>query len=391
MITFRITSIDGDTHFYDFGDGTINIGRAMQNQIRLGTTLQSHRKRTSRIHARITTKGKKVYIEDLNSKNGTWVNHQKITSLTEFVIGARVSLGDYIITRSPSPKKKEKLGKLHSVLEKNFYNDFGQLKENSYEIQEMLHKTKLIEESRKAFRKQNRTKINDGFFLNPGTKRLAESFTNCSLCTAAAIAREGHPYPWTARTVYLDIGGTLETLNPNASLARAFVFYYRNQKIDFSTVERGLNVEGSSGDQAVKDQVAGLKKWCDTKTPCLGILKGDMAGVLKQMNSQPNHRAFAVFIRSTTSAHWIYAYKGRGQLTFVDFQTDRTEWLDSAPTFHSGPIAPDGYEITKFEGWKMTALIYKASRLRTRFRFISYAKAKKNEVLDDSCFDNFDF
>ena len=55
-------------------------------------------KRLSRMHARITTQGPDVWIEDLGSKNGTFVNGTKIQDKTQINRGDAVKLGDLEMT-----------------------------------------------------------------------------------------------------------------------------------------------------------------------------------------------------------------------------------------------------------------------------------------------------
>lgn len=58
----------------------------------------------SRKHARITVRPEGIVIEDLGSKNGTWVRRQKIDGPTELRDGDRIRLADVtIVFRAPPP------------------------------------------------------------------------------------------------------------------------------------------------------------------------------------------------------------------------------------------------------------------------------------------------
>lgn len=55
-------------------------------------------KRASRDHARILFERHKVWVEDLGSANGTWINDERITSPRELRDGDRLSIGDTALT-----------------------------------------------------------------------------------------------------------------------------------------------------------------------------------------------------------------------------------------------------------------------------------------------------
>jgi ABC-type multidrug transport system ATPase subunit/pSer/pThr/pTyr-binding forkhead associated (FHA) protein len=69
----------------------IRIGRAEDNDIviKLPTI--------SRYHARIIKEGGKLYIEDLGSTNGTFVNGKRVYGKVEILPGSKISLGSYIL------------------------------------------------------------------------------------------------------------------------------------------------------------------------------------------------------------------------------------------------------------------------------------------------------
>ena len=71
--------------------GVITIGRADDNDIviKLPTI--------SKYHARIIKEGNKLYIEDLNSLNGTFVNGERVYGKVEIEPGSKISLGSHIL------------------------------------------------------------------------------------------------------------------------------------------------------------------------------------------------------------------------------------------------------------------------------------------------------
>ncbi|MBC8229762.1 FHA domain-containing protein [bacterium] len=71
----------------------ITIGRGLNAQIRL---LNSSGE-LSRIHAKLEAREGDVYIIDLNSINGTYVDGKKITGIHKLSIGSTVKLGDIVI------------------------------------------------------------------------------------------------------------------------------------------------------------------------------------------------------------------------------------------------------------------------------------------------------
>jgi len=73
-------------------DGTADIGRGQSVKIRLTDT------EISRRHARLITKGGKVYVEDLGSTNGTFVNGQPV-STRELVDGDKIQVGTTTILK----------------------------------------------------------------------------------------------------------------------------------------------------------------------------------------------------------------------------------------------------------------------------------------------------
>ena len=69
-------------------------------------TIQIDSQVVARLHVRIMWKDKKVFIEDLKSSNGTYVNGRQITKETILSHGDQISLGQEIFLEflTPSPK-----------------------------------------------------------------------------------------------------------------------------------------------------------------------------------------------------------------------------------------------------------------------------------------------
>jgi DNA-binding response OmpR family regulator len=68
------------------------IGRGVENDIVIVS------KRVSREHARIRREGRKLFLEDLGSTNGTYLNDQRIQSPVILRDGDRITVGDMVFT-----------------------------------------------------------------------------------------------------------------------------------------------------------------------------------------------------------------------------------------------------------------------------------------------------
>jgi adenylate cyclase len=85
---------DGSTRNYPVEKPVIKIGRASDNDIVLASADRS----VSRWHAAITSNGDgSVFVEDLNSSNGTLLNGRAINAPSRFTTGDIVSLGEFRI------------------------------------------------------------------------------------------------------------------------------------------------------------------------------------------------------------------------------------------------------------------------------------------------------
>ncbi|MFH1706871.1 MAG: FHA domain-containing protein [Planctomycetota bacterium] len=89
---YRIKVQDRD---YVIEKGLVILGRGKE------ADLQVHSKSLSRLHARIVLEGDRLTIDDLASKNGTFVNNTRITASTAITAGDAVRLADLAVTITP--------------------------------------------------------------------------------------------------------------------------------------------------------------------------------------------------------------------------------------------------------------------------------------------------
>jgi DNA-binding winged helix-turn-helix (wHTH) protein len=74
---------------YPLSDGENLIGRGEECGVRLVSS------KVSRVHARVRILDGKTTVEDLGSKNGTWVNGERREGLTELTDGDEVTFGTF--------------------------------------------------------------------------------------------------------------------------------------------------------------------------------------------------------------------------------------------------------------------------------------------------------
>ncbi len=99
-IHLKIIPTQGSAYDFEFSGQSLLIGRSSS------ADLVIEDESMSRKHARLYREGGQVYIEDLGSQNGTWVNSRKITQPTPAPAGALIRLSNTLITtgsRSPAP------------------------------------------------------------------------------------------------------------------------------------------------------------------------------------------------------------------------------------------------------------------------------------------------
>ncbi len=78
-------------------EGTTTIGRDRTCDIIL------YDKKCSRVHCQVHCKGKFYAVEDLNSRNGTFLNRKKITKRRDLQEGDRIHLGSTTLELSEKP------------------------------------------------------------------------------------------------------------------------------------------------------------------------------------------------------------------------------------------------------------------------------------------------
>lgn len=81
---------DGQEHLLE--NALTRLGRAVENEIVLAT------KRASREHARILREGRKVFLEDLQSTNGSFLNGERILGRALLRDGDELNIGDIHFT-----------------------------------------------------------------------------------------------------------------------------------------------------------------------------------------------------------------------------------------------------------------------------------------------------
>src|SRR5512136_1533813 len=85
-----LTDPTGQQH--NLNQPTIVIGRTVEAQIVIAS------KRVSREHARIRRDGRRWFLEDLNSTNGTFFNDERVLTPMELCDGALITVGDVVFT-----------------------------------------------------------------------------------------------------------------------------------------------------------------------------------------------------------------------------------------------------------------------------------------------------
>jgi pSer/pThr/pTyr-binding forkhead associated (FHA) protein len=83
-----LTDPVGQEHFLE--NESIKIGRAVENEVVIIS------KRVSREHARIWRDGRRVFLEDMGSTNGTYLNDERVLSPVALRDGDQVLVGDVL-------------------------------------------------------------------------------------------------------------------------------------------------------------------------------------------------------------------------------------------------------------------------------------------------------
>jgi Inner membrane component of T3SS, cytoplasmic domain len=89
LVVFRGDAVEHEVHI---GNQTVKIGRDVRNDIVLDD------KAVTRVHAEVTREGGRYFIADLNSRNGVWINKQRISGKTPLDLGVPVTIGAYELT-----------------------------------------------------------------------------------------------------------------------------------------------------------------------------------------------------------------------------------------------------------------------------------------------------
>jgi hypothetical protein len=89
LVIFRGDSVESELHV---GRQTVRIGRDARNDVVLDD------KTVTRFHAEVIREGSSYYVADLNSRNGVWVNNQRIKGKTPLTLGVPVTVGAYELT-----------------------------------------------------------------------------------------------------------------------------------------------------------------------------------------------------------------------------------------------------------------------------------------------------
>lgn len=72
-------------------DDGMTVGRAESTDLRIGDAFASG------LHARLSVHSGRVYVEDLESTNGTFLNDVELRDVTEMRVGDRLRIGDTVL------------------------------------------------------------------------------------------------------------------------------------------------------------------------------------------------------------------------------------------------------------------------------------------------------
>ncbi len=76
--------IQGRPRSFPLAEGTIAIGRGEENDVVIADPS------LSRLHARITVDGDRLFVQDMGSSHGTWIDGSPAVGLTPSHPGARI-------------------------------------------------------------------------------------------------------------------------------------------------------------------------------------------------------------------------------------------------------------------------------------------------------------
>jgi pSer/pThr/pTyr-binding forkhead associated (FHA) protein len=89
LVIFRGDSVESELQLRR---QTVRIGRDTRNDVVLDD------KTVTRFHAEVTHEGGTYYVSDLDSRNGVWINNQRIKGKTPLALGVPVTVGAYEVT-----------------------------------------------------------------------------------------------------------------------------------------------------------------------------------------------------------------------------------------------------------------------------------------------------
>src|SRR5262249_60024293 len=73
------------------GEGAVILGRSSSCDLRLPHASISRR------HARLTRRGERLYLEDLGSQNGTFLDDERLAGPRELQVGQRIHIGPAVL------------------------------------------------------------------------------------------------------------------------------------------------------------------------------------------------------------------------------------------------------------------------------------------------------
>jgi len=89
LVIFRGDAVETEIHL---GGQTVRIGRDARNDVVLDD------KTVTRFHAEVVRQGGHHFIADMNSRNGIWINKQRVKGKAALALGVPVTLGAYELT-----------------------------------------------------------------------------------------------------------------------------------------------------------------------------------------------------------------------------------------------------------------------------------------------------
>src|SRR5690606_13454074 len=91
LASFFVIRGNDQGHKFDLNSDRLEIGREAGNDIQL------HDQEVSRSHAELVREGRRFFLRDLGSSNGTYVNRRRITGRHELSSGDQVQMGKTLI------------------------------------------------------------------------------------------------------------------------------------------------------------------------------------------------------------------------------------------------------------------------------------------------------